>query len=198
MLGSTDATTNAWRMLTYRRDGSGNCSVWLDNAEEDTATGASDDLTDTYDLVIGDVSIWSGKQMEIGGIAIWKGRELTDSEVGELWNSGNGIAYPFSSDVTVTPSTLTLSLTDEVPTIDVDFVDTLELTLGLETPTLLGVDIPPTGTTEEGTGSVSSRWISKEHQKRDGSDQRLIPTGIKDRTGKKRTSNVPDKEWTGL
>lgn len=47
-------------------------------------------------------------------IGIWD-KILTPTEVTELYNSGNGLAYPFSGDVTVSPSTLTLSTTSTSP-----------------------------------------------------------------------------------
>lgn len=94
---------------------------------------------------------------QIDEIGIWS-RALTSTEVSDLYNSGNGLAYPFVSDVDFNATALALSLSDESPVIlisvpggalgitsslgtpnvaiDVNFAATVQaLSLALEEPT---------------------------------------------------------------
>jgi len=74
----------------------------------------------------------------IDEVGFWK-RTLTSSEVSELYNSGNGFAYPFTPDETITPPTQTLTLTQPIPIIDLISNQTITpaaqiLTLSQPTP----------------------------------------------------------------
>ena len=99
-----------------------------------------------------------GKIDEVG---IWS-RALTSTEVTELYNSGSGLAYPFSADTNVNVSTLTLSLTSETPSY---FIDVTQGALNLR-GSILSVEPPAPvipdqtdGTVKVGTGGLRSKMI---------------------------------------
>jgi len=99
-------------------DSNSNYYVYLDGSQIGSGTQAGD-LSSSTGTRIGTRSGIDGARSFDGlidEVGIWS-RALSSDEVGDLWNGGNGFAYPFVSDVEVTPSTLTLSTTEQSPNI---------------------------------------------------------------------------------
>lgn len=192
--------TGTWYMLTMTYDGSGNASgvsFYVDGSALTSLTLSQDNLTvspstsfpfnisgrnnaglNPFDGVIDEVSIWT--------------RELSSSDVSDLYNSGSGLAYPFSSDITATPTAIGISMTDEQPTIIASNGQTA-LTIGaaIQNPSILGtgpVAIVSTlaitatlheftnqiisgsnrGSVEVATGTIGTRAIEKDYPYTEG------------------------------
>lgn len=122
---------------------------------------------------------FNGRICEIG---TW-GKALTDGstttigntatgEIAELYNSGDGLAYPFVADITINPSTLTLSTTNPNPVILLNgsWGTPQELVLSLKAPTIIGPVpvITPTGTITVGTGGIGSKFIATRYPVEEG------------------------------
>ena len=94
-----EPTAGAWNMITGLW-GTGGMKLWV-NGSEQTASDASSQIPTgksgqtTWGLghPIGNQDYYDGKFDEVG---IWNKR-LTQSEITSLYNSGNGLAYPFST-----------------------------------------------------------------------------------------------------
>lgn len=93
-------TTGSWIHVAYTSDGSASSELYVNGDPESTGGdqgGWFDDIGFTQ-LAIGildrttDYGPFDGKIDEVG---IWN-RKLTDAEVAQLWNSGSGLAYPFT------------------------------------------------------------------------------------------------------
>jgi hypothetical protein len=71
-------------------------SVWFDGVEQSTQTGTKSGASDNSDdFKIGADAGESGPTMDglIDEVGVWD-RALTDTEIGELYNGGDGLAYP--------------------------------------------------------------------------------------------------------
>lgn len=113
---SITVSLNQWHHLVGVYNGS-TLKLYLDG-EEVSSTAQSGNIdgynTPVYISEIGSLSgaeVFNGRIDEIG---IWN-RALSVSEVSQLFNSGNGLAYPFESvvhvsSVTITPSPATVAL----------------------------------------------------------------------------------------
>ena len=91
-------TAGVYYHVVCVRDGT-NANIWI-NGVEDTGTYATALVTTATDLNFGrknnNLDYLDGRMDEIG---FWD-RVLTDAEIGELYNSGTGLAYPFSASGT--------------------------------------------------------------------------------------------------
>lgn len=140
--GSTTITTGTWYFVAVTYS-SGHLNLYVngssDATEVTTATGnlrtASDiltmasyrDATGQWDGLIDEVSVWN--------------RALTSTDITDLYNSGSGLSYPFST--VASPSALSLSTTDNEPSIIASNGQTgLNLSITLNLPLITGFDLP--------------------------------------------------------
>lgn len=84
-----------WHHFVFTRNASNIPSAWIDGVDkgvlaECTGTASFDQMA-RYQNSNG--YSWNGLIDEMG---LWS-RELTDTEIGELYNSGSGLTYPFST-----------------------------------------------------------------------------------------------------
>jgi hypothetical protein len=94
---------NLWHFCVMTYDGT-TVNFWVDNVNKASYSGSGSLGPDQY-VNVGhnnSAQFWNGEIDEVG---IWQ-RALTASEVSLLWNSGNGITYPFSPPITDSPSFL--------------------------------------------------------------------------------------------
>lgn len=87
---------STWSHYIARKSGA-TYTLWLNGVSEAFTTDRTGHGWDNIDLNIGksfstSAYHWNGSLDEIG---IWD-RALSDSEIGELWNAGAGLAYPFA------------------------------------------------------------------------------------------------------
>lgn len=85
-----------WHHIVVTRDASNDWVLYVDNVLKDTATNARD-FTGTDKVSFG--ALEGGivnSDVGVDEVGIWKGHALTVPEVAELWNEGNGLAYPFA------------------------------------------------------------------------------------------------------
>ena len=102
---STPFSLNTWYFVTFTDDGSktvAGMKIYI-NSVLQTATNIS---TGTYTGMANGTSItriglnawgsaFANHQGYIEDIGVWKNRVLTQNEINKLYNSGNGITYPF-------------------------------------------------------------------------------------------------------
>ncbi|MCK5017477.1 MAG: LamG domain-containing protein [Candidatus Peribacteraceae bacterium] len=159
-------STGVWYHIVMTYDGT-TIRVYKDGTEVGTHSYSGSLPTNTKDLTIGvydasgSFSDWfDGLICEVGIWSVALPATGTDS-VETLYNSGSGLAYPFTTDITITPSALTLSTTATAPTY---FVQVPPLSLGtnlnIPTPTLEGPEPPLNGTLEIGTGGRGTKFIN--------------------------------------
>lgn len=133
-----------------------------------------------------------GAQYEYMDEVVFFNVALSSTQVGELYNSGSGIAYPFASNVTVSPSALSLSTTNQSPSYVFDVpVSDLSSSFSFPAPLVVGVD--PSFTGGRGTSAIRTEYPLTEglilgHTKIDGKDASLVPedgtlVSIRDRVG---------------
>ena len=121
-IGSTDNelssilwNDNDWHHTVITNDGT-NSYVYNDGVLKNTITSSIWTTAGSLSMGIAQPTASFGFNGLIDEVGIWS-RELNSTEVGELYNSGDGFAYPFVTDVTKIVSALTLSTTDEYPTL---------------------------------------------------------------------------------
>lgn len=113
-------TANAWNFISMSRDADGNTVLYVNaNAEKTFASKSCSHKNADVKLSMsyGNSNPFDGL---IDGVGFWS-RPLEADEWTALYNSGNGLDYPFSSGTTVSPSALTTSLTLNSPTITTDW-----------------------------------------------------------------------------
>ena len=176
--GANDLDTDWHHYIFTWSDSDDTIEFWIDGVSQGTDTGTSGTLSiETFEFGRENKSIsqaWGGAIQQVG---FWDVR-LSDTEIGELWNSGDGLAYPFTSDVTISPSTVALSMTNQSPSYFIDVTSgAVALTLDVKTPTLsvpISVDVAtialtlnvPTPTVMQdvvglvGSGSIGSQYIA--------------------------------------
>ncbi len=93
-------TIGTWNMLTFTWDGSniylylnGNSTPIVSGASTSTGTNSNSGLAEGFNIGYESSSgrFWWGLVDEVG---VW-GRVLSSSEISSLYNSGNGLTYPF-------------------------------------------------------------------------------------------------------
>lgn len=107
---NTSSLDGNWHMLTITKTGD-NFVMYIDNASVGTGTRASINLG-TNVLSVGydnPNSRWSWVGM-LDELGIWA-RALSGSEITELYNSGSGSQYPFSTSVTVSATVQSATFT---------------------------------------------------------------------------------------
>ena len=130
-------STGAWHHLVVTYDGTTK-RIYVDGSDvKDSTDGSGNYVGTTSDIKFGEdigTANYDGLLDEIG---FWS-RALTSAEVTDLYNSGAGLTYPFSTDRIVTPSTLTLSTTSQSPLYLITISrDKLSLSLALKSPTII-------------------------------------------------------------
>lgn len=107
IFGSTTLSINTWYHVGVSVDRSGNAQMYLNGSTEGSATSVSGNaMATTTSPKIASRSFstiaaqFDGRIDEIG---IWS-RELSSTDITDLYNSGNGLAYPFVAQETVTKS----------------------------------------------------------------------------------------------
>lgn len=90
---------NTWYHVVVTHDSSNNMTLYLNGVEATTAASIQDNGGNTH-FAIGAKRDGGGWRNEFKGmideVGIWN-RELSSSEVSELYNSGNGLAYPLTT-----------------------------------------------------------------------------------------------------
>lgn len=185
--GSRIATTSVtyndtdWHFAVLTFDGD-TLLLYVDNSVVATNTDPSAEsirdtalpITSGRDATSGDSRAFTGLFCEAGIFSVAKDSSFVD----EMWNSGTGLTYPFLPDVTISPSTFTLSTSEQSPSlfIDINQSSVFGLTAVLPTPTII-VPNPPLPNPNKGT--VSTKEISKlTIPEGIGDVQNLIPQGI--------------------
>lgn len=145
-----------WIHVVATHDGT-NGKLYVNGTLRDTVASSGTINTSTHNVLMGkrynNTNYWDGQIDEVG---IW-GAALDNTEQGELYNSGSGLAYPFVDDVTILPSTLTLSTTATEPTLITTIpAGALALTLSLQTPSLQIPEDQNRGTV--GTQDIATRY----------------------------------------
>jgi len=121
-VATTPVTASNWHMVTCTFDVStGIFEVFLDGTSDGTVTYSGGTWGNAGFTEIGAAYDWLGAGSQgingkIDEVGIWS-RALSTAEISSLYNSGSGLAYPFVTDVTKVVSALTLSTTDEYPTL---------------------------------------------------------------------------------
>jgi len=89
--------TGTWYHIVVTFDGT-NLILYLDNSSADTATFSGTRVSATRSAYISGRPHAGGLYYDgyLDEIGIWS-RALTSTEVGELYNSGDGLAYPFTT-----------------------------------------------------------------------------------------------------
>lgn len=133
-ISANDYRTSSWKMCTLQRDGT-DVELYIDGSFINSITSSAN-VTSSTDFTFSRIG-WAGYyDASIDELGIWS-RKLTSTEISDLWNSGNGLTYPFTSNVTVNPSAVSLSLTSQVPSYFIDVTKgPVALTLDVKTPTL--------------------------------------------------------------
>jgi len=126
-------------------------------AENLSATSTHNNLTEpmNFGMAWSGAGDYNGYLDEIG---IWT-RELSSTEVSTLYNSGNGLSYPFPTNATVTPATLTLSTTDADPVFKIS-PTTLSLGSSLN---LSNVAIIIQNRTASSNRTIGTRYLNKHY-----------------------------------
>lgn len=100
--GADSVKIDTWQHIVGTRSSGGAMKIYVDGTLQTDQPTVTGEVGGTTVLKIG-VSYIDAK--DFGGIidemGFWT-RELTESEVTELYNSGSGLAYPFSSSESVT------------------------------------------------------------------------------------------------
>lgn len=184
--GTTSISTGSWQHVAIVFDHStNNGTYYVNGSAGGTFTCTGNFTASTAQVNIGRRS-YSGAEQEFDGlideVAIWDGEILSSSDISDLYNSGSGLAYPFTSDVTINPSTLTLSTTSESPTYFLDIsagaltlnatllggnvgvpitfnATTLTVISELLTPRKIGIDID----LSIGPGTKGTRFVNKNY-----------------------------------
>ncbi len=106
-------TTSTWYHIVFTfTAATSKYNLYINNSAQSEQTGSKTSIyNNTVPFSLGnepsDTKNWKGTIDEVG---IWS-RALSSTEVTELYNSGSGIQYPFSTAITLVVGTMSLSLT---------------------------------------------------------------------------------------
>ena len=154
-------TDGTWYHVVYVMDTAGTDTQYLYINGSESATQNNTRTHTGNNWIVGNNSsgtrTFSGNIDELG---FWD-RALTAAEASSLYNSGSGLAYPYSTNITLTPATLTLSTTQKEPIIKV-LVSPLIINagVGLLTPNIDTSELP--SHIVVGTGGIGTRFINTE------------------------------------
>lgn len=128
---TTNVNYNNWVNIIITTDGAGAMEMFINGTSEDT--GTTNSFTTTGNLFLGNLSATASLTGSIDEFILFN-RELTQTEITSLQT----ITYPFTTDVTVNLSTITMSMTDNEPTIIVTTgLDTIEMSMTAISPTII-------------------------------------------------------------
>jgi hypothetical protein len=110
------AIGTGWHMVTLTLSSTGVPQAWIDGSSKGTSTGTSANNPATESYIGGYTQGVVNRHVNalIDEVVLWT-KELSSTEVTALYNSGDGLTYPFTTDVTVSPSTLTLTSDSDSP-----------------------------------------------------------------------------------
>ena len=137
-VSSGTLTANTWYFICITYDGSGGWEMYVNNSSVSTGTTgtsltAGSGGTNHIGQYGGNNYVFNGTLDEV---QIWE-EELSASSIEDLYNSGDGLAYPFTSDVTVSPSALSVSTTNQSPSYLIDITQgPISATSGILNPTI--------------------------------------------------------------
>jgi hypothetical protein len=163
-VGATALTNGVWAFVCATSDGT-NQIVYLNGSSDGTGSRAV--LTNADTIAIGRRNYPSAEGYFDGlidEVAIWS-RALTSDEVTSLYNSGDGITYPFSVSSTFTassPISLSFTIVEENTTISLPSQAVSSL-LNIPTLDLYKRDYWSSGTIVVGTGTIGTRFINKKY-----------------------------------
>lgn len=186
---STTVTDGSFHFFVLTRPASGGTvKLYLDAEAAITATNNSRNTDNAFDFRIGrtnnNIFPFNGTIDEIG---VWD-KELSAAEVAELYNSGNGLAYPFN--IIISPSALTLSTVDPSPSFFIDVTQGAAMLMS----TILGsvvVDTTNRNMGSRGTQEILTRFPEtvgiQPGERHEGTQINLVPrinnTKFYDRVG---------------
>lgn len=134
----------SWNHIVLTYDSSHNAALYVNGVS--VATGSSSVWpSSTLPYTIGShsdngSSYYYGANAYIDEVCFF-GRNLSSSEVSALYNSGSGLAYPFSTDVTIYPSVLSVSTAEETINARVNLTgEALQSTLSLKTAIISAIN----------------------------------------------------------
>lgn len=116
----SNPTAGQWYHVVFTFSSSGVGKLYVNGTLIGTAATLTGAFNDSTDINIGrrggdGTEYWDGNTDEIG----WWSRELASGEVTQLYNSGNGLAYPFSTGVTLTADAGSFTLGGQAATLTV-------------------------------------------------------------------------------
>jgi hypothetical protein len=139
---SSSISSGSWKMISIvYSDTNGNVILYEDGSYVQTVSISAGDCRTTADITLGFADSWNayfpGLIDEVG---MWN-RALSSTEVGELYNSGYGLTYPFNPNATIYPATLALSTTEQTTNIRLNFAgEALQSTLSLKTAIISAIN----------------------------------------------------------
>jgi hypothetical protein len=167
---------NNWHFVAVTFDGT-NAKFYLDGNSDTQSCSFS---FSSVPYTIGQKSPDSASEYFNGNIdeLFFFNRKLSDLEIAELYNSGDGLSYPFATSVTIYPSVLSVSTAEETINARVNLTgEALQSTISLKTAIITAVNpVPPTY--KIGQKELRTSWdelTSLDPTKRVGHIQNLIP-----------------------
>ena len=98
---------DVWFMVTYTRDASNNCAIYINGVSKKTGTISNSILqVNSYIGSLNGATYFMDG--EIDEVAIFAGTDIGSAGVTELYNGGDGLAYPFTTG----PSVKTFNIDD--------------------------------------------------------------------------------------
>tara|TARA_R100001244_G_C5146270_1_gene128840 strand:- start:80 stop:1045 length:966 start_codon:yes stop_codon:yes gene_type:complete len=155
----TDSTTvgdSAWHHFVLTFDGSQTWAMWIDGTKMNLADSTGVYSAPSQVVSFGGSAAYSdfpGKMDEI----LWYDRVLSDQDIADLYNDGDGTFFPFRTDITVTPSALTI--TTSQPNDDLIILAapvTLSNDVSIAIPIVVRKSVPDS---EVGTGTKGTRFV---------------------------------------
>lgn len=104
VLSNTSLSINTWYHVTITRKSATNTKIYINGSLDATGTSVKDTVYNpvTFSSSIGNTVGVGGGYVNgrIDGLSFWT-RELSAADVTQLYNSGNGLQYPFTKDTTI-------------------------------------------------------------------------------------------------
>jgi hypothetical protein len=111
-VGTTVFSTGTWYFIAFQRISGTEGKVWVNGADDTSTTKAmrnpAGTLTQDFRLASRQDATAANFDGIIDEVGIWS-RALSSTEISTLYNSGNGLAYPFSSSAIKTINGLSRS-----------------------------------------------------------------------------------------
>lgn len=162
-------TNQTWRdgnahMLTFVKTGNtqADMKIYLDavSVESSEISGTLNNTTLTRDIFFGARNNQGSDDFNMAGnisdISRWS--SVTEQDITDLYDSGDGNPFPFVNDIIISPSAFTLSTSEQAPSLFIDISQSavFALTAGLPTPMF---DAPmPFNRGTVGTQDIATRF----------------------------------------